>query len=340
MIYSSLRPISIALILTLVLTGTTRAAGPVEIEPAAPSVDNVEMTVGQAVVLGVVEGATEYLPISSTGHLILAQRAMGIGAGPADKTSPQVDEDARNAANAFAICIQAGAILAVVGLYWPRCWQMVLGLFGRSPQGRKLMINLIVAVLPAVVLGLSFEKIIKGTLFGLWPIVIAWLVGGIAIIAVGRWRRSKRGSDEAHGEGEHAGIGIDELTWKQALGVGLLQCIAMWPGTSRSLMTIVGGVVVGLRLTAAVEFSFLLGVVTLGGATLKDSVEFGPLMLDVYGPIPIIAGSFAAFISALIAIKWMVAYLNKHPLDVFGYYRIAIAIAVAVLLWQGILVTA
>lgn len=326
------------------------AVGAAHAEPISPPAvedEPVPMTPAQAAVLGVVEGLTEYLPVSSTGHLILAQRAMGIGGGAGTLKFETTDADGleehqrrKQAADAFAICIQAGAILAVVGLYWPRCWQMVLGLFGRSPQGRKLMINLIVAVLPAIVLGLSFEKVIKGSLFGLWPIVVAWFIGGVAILAVGWWRRRTRGSDESHGEGEHAGVGLDELTWKQALGVGLLQCVAMWPGTSRSLMTIVGGVLVGLRLSAAVEFSFLLGVVTLGGATLKDSVEFGPLMLDIYGPVPILIGAAAAFVSALVAVKWMVAYLNKHPLDVFGYYRIAIAIAVAVLLWQGVLVAA
>lgn len=264
--------------------------------------------------LGIVEGVTEYLPVSSTGHLILTQRAMGI---------PHSD-----AANAFAICIQGGAILAVLTLYFNHVKQMACGLLGQDVMGRRLAINLMVSVLPLA--GVVFlEKAIKGYLFGLWPVTGAWFVGGVAILVVSWWRRA--GGQKADGRD------LTQLTWPMALVIGLAQCIAVWPGTSRSLVTIVGGVVVGLSLPAAVEFSFLLGVVTLGAATAKDTLEYGPLMVTEYGLGTMIAGGLCAFVSAVIAVKWMVAYLNQHGLELFGYYRVVLAVVVALLLVTGIL---
>lgn len=272
----------------------------------------------QALILGVVEGLTEYLPVSSTGHLLLAQEWMGI---PHDE-----------AANAYAICIQAGAILAVLGLYWKHVRQMILGVLGRDPAGRRLAINVVAAFLPAVFAGLVLEKPIKHFLFGeawgLWPVIIAWFVGGVAIIAVSRYRQHR-------GQAGQKGFGLDALTWKHAVIIGLAQCIAMWPGTSRSLVTIVGGIVVGLSMTSAVEFSFLLGVITLGAATAHDALGSGTIMLATYGMVPLLIGLVGAFVSAVLAIRWMVSYLNKHGLDVFGYYRIALALVVAILIWTG-----
>jgi undecaprenyl-diphosphatase len=284
---------------------------------ASPPADH-HMTLWQAAVLGVVEGVTEYLPVSSTGHLLVTQRMMGIGAS---------DE-----ANAYAICIQGGAILAVLGLYLRRVKQMAVGLAGRDAVGRRLAVGIIVALLPAVVIALPGEKVIKKYLFGdawgLWPIVLAWFVGGAAILAVAWYRAAKHRQPRA-------GLSIESLTWKMALIIGLAQCVAMWPGVSRSLATIVGGVLVGLSLPAAVEFSFLLGVVTLGGATAKDALEFGPAMVEAYGPAPLAVGFVTALVSAVLAVKWMVSYLNRHGMSIFGYYRIAIALVVAILLWWG-----
>jgi len=270
----------------------------------------------QAVVLGVVEGLTEYLPVSSTGHLLLAERAMGI---------PKSD-----ALDAYAVCIQAGAILAVLGLYAGRVKQMTLGLAGRDPKGLRLLVNLVAGVAPAIVLGLLLEKRIKALLFGLWPVTAAWLVGGVAILLIARWMRKAR-PDGA------AGTGLDDLAWKSALLVGLIQCVAMWPGTSRSLVTILGGVLVGLSLPAAVEFSFLLGVVTLTGAAGKDAVEHGSKIVAEIGWGNAILGVAVATVSAAAAVKWMVSYLRTHSLAVFGWYRIALAVAVAGLLLSGVI---
>lgn len=281
----------------------------------------------QAFLLGIIEGLTEYLPVSSTGHLIVAQRFMGIG----------LDGQEKQAADCFAICIQAGAILAVLGLYWPRVRQMLQGLLGKDREGLRLVVAMIAGFLPAAVIGILANDWIEARLFGLKPVVGAWLVGGVAILFVDRWMKRGGGKD---------GVDLAEITWKMALVIGFAQCVAMWPGTSRSLMTILGGVLVGLRLAAAVEFSFLLGVVTLTAATAKKAVwpiegievqydtAFGGalLMWNSYGFLPLLIGVVAATVSAAVAVKWMVGYLNRRGLGVFGWYRLAVGIAVGALI--------
>ena len=274
----------------------------------------------QALILGLVEGLTEYLPVSSTGHLLLAQRLMGI--------------DSSTASDAFAICIQAGAILAVLGIYRQRVAQMVMGAIGRNEAGQRLLINLLSAFVPAAVLGLLLEKPIKKYLFGgdewgLWPVVAAWFAGGMAILVVSLVRR-RRGTSPT------SGFDLEQLTIRMALIVGFAQCIAMWPGVSRSLITIVGGVLVGLSLPAAVELSFLLGVITLTAATAYDALKHGPEMLATYGATPLLIGFGAAWLSAVLAVKWMVGYLKSHGMEIFGWYRVALAFVVAAwLLWPS-----
>lgn len=292
------------------------SGGPPPPAAGAGTQERPGLTLPQAAVLGLVEGATEYLPVSSTGHLILAQRAMGIG--------ERAEE--REAADAYAISIQLGAIAAVLVLYFRRVRQMLLGLIGRDRAGRTLSLNVLIAFLPAAVIGLLLEETIKGSLFGLWPVVAAWAVGGLAILAVARWRR---------GRPPVAGGALVELTWRSALLIGLAQCLAMWPGTSRSLVTIVGGLLVGLSVPAAVEFSFLLGLLTLGAATGWDLLQHGPAILAAYGWLNPLVGFVVAALAAFAAVKWMVAYLERHGLAVFGWYRVGLALLVAVLLLRG-----
>jgi undecaprenyl-diphosphatase len=282
----------------------------VQILAAASAADG--MSFWQAIVLGLVEGITEYLPVSSTGHLLLVQRLFGIGES--------------EASDAFAICVQAGAIVAVLGLYRARVFEMLAGLRGSNPAGKKLATNIVAAFIPAAVLGFLLQKVVKKYLFGgetwgLWPVVAAWFVGGVAILAVSVYRRRREVAHRPRFE-------LEELTVPMSLIIGVSQCLALWPGTSRSLVTIVGGILVGLRMRAAVEFSFLLGVLTLGAATCYDALKHGREMLAAYGPLTLAVGFITAWISAVLAVKWMVAYLNKHGLELFGYYRIGLAIAV------------
>jgi undecaprenyl-diphosphatase len=288
----------------------------------------------QSFLLGLIEGITEFLPISSTGHLIVAQRLMGIGTiSPAEK----------EAADAFAICIQGGAILAVLGLYWRHVKQMGAGLLGKDAAGFRLFINLIAGFLPAAVIGVLFNDWIEQKLFHPWAVATACIVGGIAILAVSFWRKKHPASGGARELGH--------LTWQLALVIGLLQCVAMWPGTSRSLMTIVGGLMVGLSVRAAVEYSFLLGVVTLTAATAKKAVwkmhHSGPdfehwlggakLMWAQFGGLNLVIGVVSAMIFAALAVKWLVGYLQRHGLAIFGWYRIALGLLITGLAAAGVL---
>ena len=281
------------------------------------------LTTTQAVVLGIVEGLTEYLPVSSTGHLLLAEKIMGIGEDP--HQAPARREQTKEAVDAYTICIQAGAIIAVLWLYFGRIQQILLGLIGKDAAGRRLLVNVAAGFLPAAVLGLLFNKAIKSYLFGPWPVVVAWFVGGLAILAVS-WRNRTRK------QGSQPSLLLDDMTWRMALIIGFAQCIAMWPGVSRSLVTIVGGLMVGLSMAAAVEYSFLLGVVTLGAATAYDTLKHGQLMLQTFDHTALIIGVGVAFIAAVISVKWMVSYLSRHGLALFGYYRVFIAAAATVFL--------
>lgn len=287
------------------------------------------MQTWQALLLGIIEGITEYLPVSSTGHLIVAQRLMGIGT---------LSGNEKLAADAFAICIQGGAILAVLGLYYKFVFKMLMGVLGRDPDGLKLAIAILTGFLPAAILGLLLNDIIEEKLFGLWPVIAAWILGGVGIL----WTINYRRKNPPRGNGRD----LLKLAWQSALFIGLLQCVAMWPGTSRSLMTICGGLIVGLSVKAAVEYSFLLGVLTLSAATAKKAlwkiegagaeydVWFGgtKLLLDTYDVVPLIAGILAAAISAAFAVKWLVSYLQSHGLQIFGYYRIILGLGVGILL--------
>jgi len=277
----------------------------------------------QAAILGLVEGITEYLPVSSTGHLIIASALMGLDEPPAQKA----------AVDAFNIVIQGGAILAVLGLYRVRVAQMIRGLLGRDAAGLKLAINLIIAFLPAAVFGVLFDDAIEARLFYAGPVLGALFVGGILMIAIDRWKiRPQMKDPDAPGA-----VDLMSLTWRMALFIGFMQCLAMWPGTSRSMMTIVAGVLIGLKPRQAAEFSFLLGLPTLGGACVyklgKNLADADANMFDLIGPMPIIVGILVATVSAAVAIRWLVGFLTKHGLTVFGIYRIILAVVLGVL-WQ------
>jgi len=262
----------------------------------------------QALVLGVVEGATEYLPVSSTGHLLIAEHLMGMDA----------DERQKEAADSLAICIQSGAILAVVMLYFGRIRQIVVGVLGKDPDGLKLLINLVIAFFPAAVLALVLKDWVKQHLFGVMPVAAAQFVGGVIIIVYGFMMRKSNPDD---------GKEISQLSRKDALLIGTLQCLAFWPGFSRSLATILGCRFVKLKMLAAVEFSFLLGLVTLTAATGYEGLKHGKEMIADYGLAMPLVSLVTAFVAAVVSVRFMVGALGKYGLTPFGYYRILLAIA-------------
>lgn len=289
------------------------------------------MNLWHAIILGLVEGITEYLPISSTGHLILASALLGLDSPP----------ETKQAVDAFNVIVQGGGILAVLGLYRQRVMQMLRGLVGKDASGRRLLLNLVIAFLPAALAGPLLDDWISARLFRPVPVLVALFVGGLAMLVLGPWQR--RFFHEAAREDEtdaHTWVDIEHLTWRRALIVGLLQCVAMWPGTSRSMMTIIGGMLVGLKPKHAAEFSFLLGLPTLGGACVyklgKDFLRDGSSVFDILGAAQVLVGIVVAAIAAAVAIRWLVSYLTRHGVAVFGWYRIVLCLVMAVLWKLGI----
>lgn len=288
------------------------------------------MEIWQALVLGLVEGITEYLPISSTGHLILAAALMKLDT-PEHKQS----------VDAFTIIIQGGAILAVLGLYRARVLQMLKGLLGKDPAGFRLLLNLIVAFIPAAILGKLLDDWIESKLFYAGPVIAALAVGGLYMIIVDQWRAGRFSAPASSLRTKD----IHDLSFIDALKIGLLQCIAMWPGTSRSMMTITGGLFCGLKPKDAAEFSFLLGLPTLGAATLyklykniSHAKETGTQNLfEQLGATAVIVGILAAAISAAVAVKWLVGFLNKHGLTAFGIYRLILCVVLGIAVATGML---
>lgn len=280
------------------------------------------MTPWEAVVLGIVEGITEYLPVSSTGHLILVSSLLGLDQPP----------QRRAAVDAFNIVIQGGAVLAVLGLYWPRVRAMTAGVLGRDPRGLRLLGLLVLAFLPAGVLGPLLDDAIERRLFNPPAVIAALAFWGAVMVLIGRW--------QARRFELHPGVAeLDDLTWRSALFIGALQCLAMWPGTSRSMITIVAAMLVGLRPRQAAEFSFLLALPTLGGACVykgaKDLLGSGPSLLAGLGPGSVALGILVAAASAALAVRWLVGYLNRHGLAVFGWYRLALSALYVLLVAAG-----
>jgi undecaprenyl-diphosphatase len=247
----------------------------------------------QALILGLVEGVTEFLPISSTGHLIIASQLLGFNG---------------EKAKVFMIAIQLAAIFAVVWEYRARLGHVVATLH-REPASQRLAVNLMAGFLPAAVLGFLFYKEIKGYLFN--PIVVAsaLVIGGVLIL----WAERRKHVITTEG--------IDELTWRRALAVGFAQALAMIPGTSRSGATIIGGLFLGLSRKTAAEFSFFLAIPTMFAATAYDFYKNWRLF-DVHD-VPLFAvGGIAAFVSALIAVRTLIKFVSRHDYTLFAWYRI------------------
>ncbi len=278
------------------------------------------MHVLHAAILGLVEGITEYLPVSSTGHLILTSALL---------YGPDQPATAKQALDTFEIVIQGGAILAVLGLYWPRVQQMTSGLLGKDAAGLRLLGNILTAFMPAALLGLVLHKRIEATLFRPGPVLGALALGGLVMILIGGWqRRIVRAPAVADS------AALEQMTWKQALLIGGLQCLSLWPGTSRSMVTIVGGMLVGLQPQPAAEFSFLLALPTLGAAcaysALKDIAG-----LKLLGVGATLTGLCVATVAATVTVKLLVSFLNRHGLAPFGWYRLGLSAVMGLLIWQG-----
>jgi undecaprenyl-diphosphatase len=261
----------------------------------------------KALILGLVEGLTEFLPISSTGHLILAGHLLG-----------WTDQKAK----LFEVVIQTGAMLAVVWEYRARFFGALAGL-ARDPGAQRFALHVAIAFLPAGVLGALFASAIKEALFRPVPVAAAFVVGGLVILLAERLRPRVRVES------------VDDMRWHDAAKIGLAQCLALVPGTSRAGATIIGGLLFGLSRRAATEFSFFLAVPTLIGAGVFDLVGHRHL-LEPRDFGPLLVGSAVAFVSAYACIRWLLRFVATHDFTPFAWYRIAFGALVLATAWSGL----
>ena len=300
-------------------------------EPMPASSAAAELSVKDALILGVIEGVTEFLPVSSTGHLIIASRVLGLESG-----NPIFDKDGKpmwhkkpkdgrpgemltlkQATDTYIVVIQFGAIAAVALLYWSQLWSMWRGLIGRDPTGLRLLVNVAIAFVPAAGIGFLAHDWIDENLFSIPTVIVAQVLGAFVMFYAEYW----------YGKNLLAGTRVEkeEISPAGALGVGLMQCAALIPGTSRSMMTIVGGYFAGLDPRRAAEFSFILGFVTLTAASIYKSMKGGSVMIAVFGWSHVILGAVVAAITAAICVRFLVHWLMRHGLSVFAWYRLAVA---------------
>ena len=272
----------------------------------------------KAAVMGVVEGLTEFLPISSTGHLILAASLL-------DFTGERI--------KVFDIAIQTGAMFSVIWQYRDRLRRTVAGIT-HDPVAQRFAINVGVAFLPAAFFGLLLGSWVKSHLFHAVPVAIAFVVGGVLILVIEARHKRLYGERDLEGQ-RHARVEtVDDMGPADALKVGLLQCLALIPGTSRSGATIMGALVLGFSRKAATEFSFFLGIPTLMGAGAYSVWKHRALLS--WDDLPMFAvGTVVSFISALLCIRWLIRYVSTHDFKPFAYYRIVFGCLVLLSAWQG-----
>lgn len=268
--------------------------------------------------MGVVEGLTEFLPVSSTGHLILAASLL-------DFSGDRV--------KVFEIAIQTGAMLSVIWEYRQRLGRTVAGL-GHDPVARRFALNVAVAFLPAVAFGLALGGLIKHYLFHPVPVAVALVVGGLLILVIERRHKRLYGAMDLQGRRRARVETVDDMSPRDALKVGLLQCLALIPGTSRSGATIIGALVLGFSRKAATEFSFFLGIPTLMGAGAYSVWKYRELLS--WGDVPMFAvGTVVSFFSALVCIRWLIRYVSTHDFVPFAWYRIVFGGLVLWTAWSG-----
>ncbi|MCB2156982.1 undecaprenyl-diphosphate phosphatase [bacterium] len=269
------------------------------------------MTLLQAIILGIVEGLTEYLPVSSTGHLILANALLGLDGAAVDS---------------YIIVIQLGAILAVAVYYRERVLGLFRGIFGRDASGRRLLINLFLAFLPAAIVGLLLGDVIQATLFFPGIVAVALIDGGFIMIAAEKLLEGDR----------HQRDSIDEIKPVDALLVGVAQCFALIPGTSRSMTTIVGGQLRGFSNSLAADFSFLLALPTLGAATIYSLIKNRDALMQMDGGLlAVLVGLVVSFFVAWAAIAWFLKVVKRIGMAPFGIYRIVVGVATIALVLAG-----
>lgn len=282
----------------------------------------------KAIVIAIVEGLTEFVPVSSTGHMILVGSLIGFRSG-----APGAEEFAAM----FEVVIQLGAILAVVVLYWNKLWGAIVDFFTfiftggkKGKSGFRFGINVIIASIPALIVGMTLYKKIKG-LFKPSAVVVGFIVGGILLLIIESKFRNR-----APGRGKNSTTDVFDITPVQAIKVGLFQVLAMWPGMSRSASTIMGGWIAGLSTPIAAEFSFFLAIPAMVGSSALDLLKFDYSIMNSTYLVALILGFIVAFIVSIIVMDMFVSYLKKRPMRIFAIYRIVAGIVLFLLSIAGI----
>ena len=274
----------------------------------------------KAVIIAIVQGITEFLPVSSTGHMIIAGDLIRFTSGNSSAEFRQM----------FEVVIQLGSIMAIVVLFWRKLWDLVISLFRKEESGIKFTKAIVMGTIPAFVLGVFFEDLISKYLFRTVTVIAGLFIGAVLLILAEYKFRDKAVSFD-----------VDEITWKQAIKIGLFQCLAMWPGMSRSSSTIVGGWISGLSSKTAAEFSFFLAIPVMFGASFikifKFQKEIGLDTLTSTETTAFLSGFIIAFLVALLCVKGFIAYIKTHPMRIFAYYRIAISVLLTVLVITGVI---
>ncbi|MDI9470022.1 MAG: undecaprenyl-diphosphate phosphatase [Bacillota bacterium] len=278
----------------------------------------------KSIVMGIVEGVTEFLPISSTGHLIISQSLLGL---PADRFNAM-----------FMVVIQLGAILAVLLLFWPRIWTKLGAFFRGQAEGRQFMRVWILGCLPAVVLGLGWEILdLDAWLFRIPVVAAAMIVGAVLLLVLERRAPGSAAASGQPGAAVTTTDKVEDISNRQALTVGLMQCLSLWPGFSRSAATIMGGWLAGFTTPLAADYSFFLAIPIMFGASGLKLVRFDFAGIAGYQIASLIVGFVVSFVVALLVVKAFLAFLHRHRLAVFAWYRIAVGALLILLLAVGVL---
>ncbi|MCX6919446.1 MAG: undecaprenyl-diphosphate phosphatase [Verrucomicrobia bacterium] len=314
------------LLLALYFPGFTSAASPPAPQEISPAEAQAQFTPTRVIVTGIVEGVTEFLPVSSTGHMIISDRLLGVDndehkivRGVVDRKGRPVHLD--RVADDYIVIIQFGAILAVLVVFFARLRQLLLGLLRLEPAALALTQSIAIAFLPAAVLGYLCKEYIP---FSIEIVALALIAGGLVILLAEHYLPKHAAEPDE----------VLRLSWKQSLTIGLCQCVALIPGTSRSLATILGGRWAGLSAAAATEFSFLVGLAILSAASLYKVYGLGPALTQVYPVGSAGVGLVIAAGAAFLSVKWMVGFIMRRGMGPFAWYRIALG--GVILVWRGL----
>lgn len=322
------------------LSTVSRAQHSVSADPSAGAETSPtsHLSKTDAVILGVVEGITEFLPISSTGHLIITNHLLELNSetplldaqgNPLWAREPSEDDPEgvpltlKLAADTYIVVIQVGAIAAVVFIFWPSLAGILRGLVGKDRDGLLLLRNIALAFFPVVIVGLALDDWIDEHLFSIETVIAALVVGAVLMFAAEHWRKGLPAS-------RVTAKTAAQLSARQAIQIGFVQCLALWPGMSRSMVTMVGGYFCGLAPAKAAEFSFLVGLPVLGGAALYKGWQTGPAMVSLFGWTEMLIGGLVAALAAGAAVRFLVSYLQRFGLGAFAIYRLVLAVVLAV----------